>query len=73
VYRREVGATPQALRRLARFDRSVQALRTTDPGSFAEVAYLCGYVDQPHMINDWQRLAGCTPVTWWRDEVLGRP
>lgn len=72
VYRREVGVTPQALRRLARFDRSVQALRGNGgPINFAEVAYLCGYVDQSHMINDWHRLAGCTPVTWWRDEVLG--
>jgi AraC-like DNA-binding protein len=58
-FRREVGLTPKAFARLARFERAVGLLRGGMP--LADAAYACGYADQPHMNRDFRAFLGAPP------------
>ena len=55
----ELGLPPKALARVLRFERAVGLLR--GGGDLADVAYGCGYYDQPHFNRDFRELAGVTP------------
>jgi AraC-like DNA-binding protein len=66
-WRRDVGLGPKAVARILRFER---ALRLAQAGhTLADVAYACGYADQPHLNRDFRALAGATPreVTFVQD------
>jgi AraC-like DNA-binding protein len=56
-----VGYGPKMLERILRFRRALRLLRNRR--SLAETAQLAGYVDQAHLTNESQRLAGLTPAT----------
>ena len=57
-FREEVGVAPKALARLLRFERALELLGER---SLAEIAYECGYFDQPHFNRDFRAFAGVTP------------
>lgn len=56
----EVGLPPKAMARVLRFRRAVSLLRDGRP--LADIAYACGYADQPHLNRDFRDLAGTTPT-----------
>jgi len=62
-FRREIGITPKTAARIFRFEHSCTLLKKNPP-SLAQVAFDCGYHDQPHMNREWNSLAGCTPKSW---------
>ncbi len=55
----ELGLPPKALARVLRFERAVGLVRAGK--DLADVAYGCGYYDQPHFNRDFRELAGITP------------
>ncbi|GAA3091532.1 helix-turn-helix domain-containing protein [Streptomyces rectiviolaceus] len=55
----QVGLTPKRAAMLVRFDRAVRGLSAGR--SAADVAVVCGYVDQSHLHRDVLAFAGCTP------------
>src|SRR6185437_14455447 len=55
----EVGITPKAVARIARFEHACSLLRY-EPRDLAGVAITAGYHDQAHMTHEWQTIAGCT-------------
>ena len=58
-----VGLRPVQFRRVQRFRRAVADIGFgSDP--WTDVAYGAGYADQPHMIREFRRLAGMTPVEY---------
>ena len=61
IFHQHVGLTPKALCRLARF-RSAIAVLLRHPGlSLSTLAHECGYADHPHLVHDFQGIAGLTP------------
>jgi AraC-like DNA-binding protein len=56
----ELGLPPKALARVLRFERATALLRAGH--DLADVAYSCGYYDQPHFNRDFRALAGTTPT-----------
>jgi AraC-like DNA-binding protein len=56
----EVGLPPKTVARVMRFNRAVQLLRSGR--ELADVAYTCGYYDQPHFNRDFRALASTTPA-----------
>lgn len=58
----QVGLPPKTVARTLRFRRAAElVLRGVPP---ADVAYRCGYVDQPHLNREFRALAGCTPTAY---------
>jgi AraC-like DNA-binding protein len=53
-----VGLPPKSFSRILRFQRAT-ALRRVGR-DWGEVCLACGYYDQPHLIKEFQKLAGCT-------------
>lgn len=69
VFRAEVGASPSEVRSLARFERAVQLLRSTQGRvALADVAARTGFADQAHLTRTFRRYAGCTPSAWLVEE-----
>lgn len=59
----EVGLTPKAVARIARFNRAQEMARRGQAG-WAAIAADCGYADQAHLVRDFGALAGTTPAGW---------
>jgi AraC-like DNA-binding protein len=57
-FRRDVGLTPKAWARLARFRR---ALRMAGSLPWDELALRAGYFDQSHLVREFRAIAGITP------------
>ena len=66
-WRRDVGLGPKAVARILRFEHAHRLVR--GGRALADVAYECGYADQPHLNRDFRALAGATPreVTFVQD------
>jgi AraC-like DNA-binding protein len=65
-FREEIGLTPKAYARVARFEAAfsrLQALRRVDWAAFA---LDCGFYDQAHLVNEFRALAGATPTDVFR-------
>jgi AraC-like DNA-binding protein len=69
-WRRDVGMGPKAMARILRFERALRLLR--EGRGLADVAYDCGYADQPHLNREFRALAGSTPreVTFVQDPAV---
>ena len=59
-FRQEIGLPPKQTARLLRFQQAA-ARATSDVADWAAFARHHGYVDQAHLINEFQRFAGDTP------------
>jgi AraC-like DNA-binding protein len=65
-FRDEIGLPPKALARLLRFERARELAGTM---SWGELAFECGFSDQPHLIAEFRRVTGRTPETFLQDAV----
>ncbi|HEX8629312.1 MAG TPA: helix-turn-helix domain-containing protein [Catenuloplanes sp.] len=68
----EIGLTPKAAARVARFDRARRLLQRAagtggNPG-LATLAATCGYYDQAHLAREFGAFAGCSPSGWLAEE-----
>lgn len=66
IFQNEVGVTPRDLIRINRFNEAIRNISENDFKSFAEVALKSGFFDQPHMINEFQKLVDSTPARFRR-------
>ena len=55
-WRRDVGMGPKAVARILRFQRALRLLQEGRP--LADVAYDCGFADQPHLNREFRALGG---------------
>jgi AraC-like DNA-binding protein len=63
LFQQQVGVSPKSLARIHRF-RGALALLDRGDGHvpWAELAEQCGYYDQSHLINEFRRFTGFSPV-----------
>ncbi|MGN6105327.1 MAG: helix-turn-helix domain-containing protein [Kofleriaceae bacterium] len=61
LFHRDVGLSPKALSRIARFHGAVDFAHDTRARSWAEVAHACGFYDQAHLVHEFRTLAGAPP------------
>lgn len=66
----EIGLTPKAAARVARFDRARRLLQDGAATSLAALAAGCGYYDQAHLTREFSGFAGCPPARWLAEERL---
>ena len=65
-FRDEIGLPPKAVARLLRFEHARELAGTMPWG---ELAFECGFSDQPHLIAEFRRITGRTPGTFLQDTV----
>ena len=60
VFQEQIGVSPKIFARLLGLDHALELAR---PGSnWAEIAGLCGYFDQSHLVRDFRAMTGATPM-----------
>lgn len=57
----EVGLTPKLYARIKRFERALQLMNSADSVDWSDLAQVCGYFDQSHLIKDCKAISGFTP------------
>jgi AraC-like DNA-binding protein len=65
-FREHVGVTPKLLARIMRFEHVVSLVDARTEMAWAEIAQVCGYYDQAHMIRDFNQFAGGPPSEFAR-------
>ncbi len=68
AFREQIGLTPGAIVRMARFRRAVGLLVRGDL-SLAELADQCGYYDQSHFNREFRAVTGTTPQRYLAAEI----
>lgn len=63
-FREQIGLTPKAVARLLRFERAHSLAGSM---SWGELAFACGFADQPHLISEFRAFTGRTPETFLQD------
>lgn len=61
LFREQVGLSPKAWHRLARFHECVRLLRRQHPPVWAGLAAEAGFHDQSHLVHEFRAIAGLTP------------
>jgi len=61
-FRREIGLPPKTVARIFRFEHALRLARSSDGPDWAAIARDGGYADQPHLIREFNALAGATPT-----------
>ena len=66
VFAAQVGLTPKVFCRILRFQRARTLADQIAKPDWAQIASICGYFDQSHLINDFQEFAGVSPTEYLR-------
>lgn len=61
VFTDYTGSNPKEFLRVVRFQRALFALQTQPGISLTQLAFDCGYYDQPHLIKEFRVFSGYTP------------
>ena len=61
LFLNQMGMTPKRLSRIIRLQHLLMRLRFGNYHNLTDLAYVCGYTDQSHMIRDLRDLTGCLP------------
>ena len=72
-FRDEVGLPPKALARVARFERAKRLAEAEERPNWARIAVESGYYDQSHLSNEFRRITGRTPATFFQDAAPDTP
>lgn len=62
-----VGSSPKQFLRTIRFQSTLLEKQRNKSIDLTELAYMCGYYDQSHMINDYKLLSGKTPSQYFSE------
>ena len=76
MFRDQVGVSPKALARLARFEAVARAARSKPIVSWAELAQELGFTDQAHLSREVRSFSGLTPsqlLEMFRGSDAGEP
>lgn len=60
-FKADVGITPKLFARISRFQTALDTKLRTPLKSWMEIAHVCGYHDQMHMLHDFHGLGGDSP------------
>src|SRR5262249_7320549 len=57
-----VGVAPKVFSRVGRFQRALTLAKQEPEPAWSDLAFACGYADQPHLIREFVSLAGLSPL-----------
>jgi AraC-like DNA-binding protein len=60
-----IGTSPKQFLRIVRFQNAIDKKSKAKSITLTDLTYQCGYYDQAHMINDFQKLSGMSPKQYF--------
>lgn len=70
IVRGSAGFAPKQIQRIRRVDRAIASAERQPAPDWARIAGDNGFYDQPHMIQEFQSIAGCAPAQLFRERRL---
>jgi AraC-like DNA-binding protein len=67
VFMDQVGTSPKQFLRVIRFQNVIDQKARHNSLNLTKLSYKCGYYDQAHMSNDFQKLSGFTPRQYFSE------
>lgn len=64
LFRDRVGLTPKLYCRVRRLQQVLRLIEGKKPIDWMDIASICGYFDQAHLIHDFRTFANCTPTDY---------
>lgn len=64
LFKEEIGMTPKLYSQIQRFQQAVRMIAHTSNPNWTDIALACGYYDQAHFINAFQRFSGISPSAY---------
>ncbi|MCA1757261.1 MAG: helix-turn-helix domain-containing protein [Bacteroidales bacterium] len=64
--KQDIGLTPKKFLKIIRFNRAFSMLKERSDMNLQDIAYLNGYYDLPHFINEFREYSGCSPIRYLR-------
>lgn len=64
VFAEHVGLSPKDFQRIVRFQRALHTLESEPSLNLSQLAYQCGFYDQPHLISEFKTFSGYTPTEY---------
>ncbi len=61
IFNEYVGVNPKEFQRIIRFQRAIKILETHPSIQLQDVAFHCGYYDQPHLTREFKLFTGYSP------------
>lgn len=66
-FQNSIGTSPKQFLRIIRFQHAIDRKSKDNGINLTDLTYQCGYYDQAHMINDFQKLSGLTPQQYFNN------
>ncbi len=67
IFAAYIGTSPKKFIRTVRFQHAIRERSFCSHLSMTDLTYRCGYYDQSHMINDFQKLSGMSPKRYFAE------
>ncbi|MGM0582879.1 MAG: DUF6597 domain-containing transcriptional factor [Bacteroidota bacterium] len=67
IFSHLIGTSPKQFLKIIRFQHAIHRKSIDNSINLTDLTYQCGYYDQAHMINDFQKLSGMTPKQYFND------
>lgn len=64
IFSEYIGTNPKDYVRVVRFQRALYTLQTSPDIALTQLAFDCGYYDQPHLIREFREFSGYTPTEY---------
>ncbi|UYQ95777.1 helix-turn-helix domain-containing protein [Chitinophaga horti] len=69
-FKSTVGFSPKQFLKIARFERSIEALRRKGDMRLSDIAYDLNYCDQSHFIREFREFSNQTPLEYLNQQIL---
>lgn len=63
-FQKYVGIEPKEYLRVIRFQKTLYTLQNNPNIDMGELAYLCGFYDNSHLVKDFKSMTGCSPTEY---------
>jgi transcriptional regulator GlxA family with amidase domain len=62
-----IGTAPRQFLKVVRFQNAINEKSKNKKISLTNLTYCCGYYDQSHMVNDFNKLSGMSPKQYFNE------
>jgi AraC-like DNA-binding protein len=68
IFNRAIGLNPKLFAQIIRFNYIFKLLKECPEIDFQDIAFICGYYDQNHLIKEFKQFSGVTPSEYFKNK-----